>query len=368
MLRFHIVSNPYIPPLKHYCTDAFTNLSLNFSKMMFEHGHQVYFYGVSGYSSDVICTKYVEVMDKKQLGQLSILTDNFTHPELFTNTNQEIINQLSEISKVFAGKVVNEVEQRCQNSFDIVVHIFEPSIKFKKSLIQFQCCHMGGFIAYENNVFVTHDYFEACDKSRVKTSTIIYPWLDPSDYVPASKKREKTLLYMARCSRMKGLNYFLDFSQGLPDYEFIVSGNCIAYDDKSGIMHLEKGEQVDFKLYPNVKYIGIVRGVEKYKLLAEVTALVQPTPYREPCGINVLEAMMCGTPVLTTNFGGFVNTVKHGLTGYLCGSDEWIDNIKKLDQIKGEDCRKHAILNFTETIAYDKYMAYIDLLRKKYQG
>ena len=47
--------------------------------------------------------------------------------------------------------------------------------------------------------------------------------------------------------------------------------------------------------------------------------------------------MICGTPVLTPNFGGFINTVKRGITGYLCGSNDWIENIQKIQDLNSND-------------------------------
>jgi 2-polyprenyl-3-methyl-5-hydroxy-6-metoxy-1,4-benzoquinol methylase len=43
-----------------------------------------------------------------------------------------------------------------------------------------------------------------------------------------------------------------------------------------------------------------------------------PTIYTEPFGGVAVEAMMCGTPVVTTDYGVFPETIEHGKTGFRC--------------------------------------------------
>lgn len=368
MVRFHIIGNPYIPPSKEYCTDAFTNLSLKFSDMMYTNGHTVYFYGPGYYQNDVKCTKYIDYLTREDLRVLQELSNNFTHPELFTNSHAEIINEQKKIYAKCVQLLPPIVECNYIDVNDIVVNIYIClySHYFRKKMIHLHCCNMGGYVYAENTVFVSSDYYLAADKRQVKNSEIIYPWLDPEELYPNETHMSKTLLYLARCTKMKGILKFLRISRSLPDYKFIISGNCIAYDNKNQLLTIENGEIINLKLYPNVEYIGIIKGELKRCLLAGVTALLQPTPYREPCGINVLEAMMCGTPVLTPNFGGFVNTVIDGVTGYLCRDSEWITNILKINQIRRSDCRQYACRNFNQNIAYNKYMTFIQKLQAEY--
>lgn len=69
---------------------------------------------------------------------------------------------------------------------------------------------------------------------------------------------------------------------------------------------------------PGAEYVGLVVGQEKAELLAGARALLAPTTYLEPYGGVAVEAMMSGTPAITTDWGGFVETVTHGRTGYRC--------------------------------------------------
>ena len=50
----------------------------------------------------------------------------------------------------------------------------------------------------------------------------------------------------------------------------------------------------------------------------DLSALIVPSYYVEPfCGVNV-EAQLCGTPVITNDFGAFTETIEPFKTGLLC--------------------------------------------------
>lgn len=72
---------------------------------------------------------------------------------------------------------------------------------------------------------------------------------------------------------------------------------------------------------------GKVEPEQRKKLLSTSSCLFQPMIYTEPCGQNVIEAMLSGTPVIAMNYGGFINAIKEGVTGYLYGKQEIINNV-----------------------------------------
>jgi glycosyltransferase involved in cell wall biosynthesis len=43
-----------------------------------------------------------------------------------------------------------------------------------------------------------------------------------------------------------------------------------------------------------------------------------PTKYLEPFGCSSVESQLCGTPVISTDCGGYVETVEHFKTGLRC--------------------------------------------------
>jgi len=79
-------------------------------------------------------------------------------------------------------------------------------------------------------------------------------------------------------------------------------------------------------------------------------------------GMTNIEALACGTPVITYNSGGSPECVS-SQTGFIIGKGEWKKVPEILEKIKSI---KHETMQH-EALAFDKnknYMEYIDLYKK----
>ena len=76
-------------------------------------------------------------------------------------------------------------------------------------------------------------------------------------------------------------------------------------------------ESVKLGISSEVSFLPSVSSHEKEGLLATCTCVLY-TPENEHFGIVPLEAMLAGRPVLACNSGGPVESIIHGVTGYLC--------------------------------------------------
>ena len=114
----------------------------------------------------------------------------------------------------------------------------------------------------------------------------------------------------------------------------------------------------------NLEIVGYVDVEQRKKLYANAKCTLMPSKYAEPFGFVALESMLSGTPVITTDYGAFPETVCHGLTGYRCRTYEQFREaaIKAPFEIKSNNCRKWAMDNFSyKSVApmYDTYLNYI---------
>jgi glycosyltransferase involved in cell wall biosynthesis len=66
-----------------------------------------------------------------------------------------------------------------------------------------------------------------------------------------------------------------------------------------------------------VRYLGSVGPARRAEILGGSAALLHPIGFDEPFGLSVVEAMACGTPVITYPRGSMPEIVDEGTTGFL---------------------------------------------------
>ena len=109
----------------------------------------------------------------------------------------------------------------------------------------------------------------------------------------------------------------------------------------------------------HVVHIGYVEPKQRSELMRNAKALLAPTHYNEPFGGVTIEALFCGTPTITTDWGGFAENNVHGVTGYRCRTiEQFVWAAKNIDKISRKACYDWAINNFSlERVAlmYEEY-------------
>lgn len=117
------------------------------------------------------------------------------------------------------------------------------------------------------------------------------------------------------------------------------------------------------------EYLGTLKAEERNEYMSRASVLLSPTHYIEPFGSAAVEAQMCGTPVVSTDFGGFVETVEHGKTGFRCSYlGEFVRALKdslKLDPfyIRQRAVEKYSLHNVKHD--YPRYFDRLSLLWEK---
>ncbi len=97
-----------------------------------------------------------------------------------------------------------------------------------------------------------------------------------------------------------------------------------------------------------VEFLGEVSGAEKFQLLGAATCLLNPIRWAEPFGMVMIEALACGTPVITTPAGSAPELVHDGETGYLCrGVGALADALTRVGKLDRGRCRQDAEQRFS---------------------
>jgi len=105
-----------------------------------------------------------------------------------------------------------------------------------------------------------------------------------------------------------------------------------------------------------VVFLGEISEEKKRSLLRDAKGFVFPLQWSEPFGLVMIEAMACGTPVISFPYGAVPEVVKDKETGFIVNSiNEMVDAVKKIDQIEPEKCRKHVEKKFGVFRMVDEY-------------
>jgi glycosyltransferase involved in cell wall biosynthesis len=93
-------------------------------------------------------------------------------------------------------------------------------------------------------------------------------------------------------------------------------------------------------LSEDVRYLGEVPHEEKLALLGDAIALVNPIRWHEPFGLVMVEALACGTPVVSFREGAAPEIIESGETGFLVDDESAMaEAIGHLDEIDRASCR-----------------------------
>jgi glycosyltransferase involved in cell wall biosynthesis len=114
----------------------------------------------------------------------------------------------------------------------------------------------------------------------------------------------------------------------------------------------------------NAEFLGEVGDGDKYRLLGEAMALLNPIQWPEPFGLVMIEALASGTPVVATRQGAAPEIIEPGVTGYLAQDDgELADLLPRAGALSRRACRTAAENRFSaERMTADHLKLYARLL------
>ncbi len=202
--------------------------------------------------------------------------------------------------------------------------------------------------------------------------------------------------------RHEGLDYIATIHHGIDMRAFEVGSGQGGYLLFFGRIHAEKGtveaievaEQAGMPLViagivqdreyfarlveprvdgEQVRYIGPVGPDGRGGLFGGAQALLHLINFDEPFGFSVVEAMACGTPVITRSRGSMPEIVRHGENGFLVGSlDEAVEAVHASAGLDRLSVRASVEKRFDVGRMVDEYLAVyhrvVDLHRSRRAG
>lgn len=207
---------------------------------------------------------------------------------------------------------------------------------------------------YRKMPFVSISNDQRKDLARMNYVATVHHGIDMKRFT-FNPEPEDHLVFFGRFSPVKGPLEAIKFAKKTKQ-KLIMAGKINDFEreyfDKKIAPHID-GEQII--------QMGELDHDEKVELLGKAKALLSPIQWDEPFGLVNIEAMACGTPVITTKRGSLPEIVVDGKTGFLCKTDaEIIKAIKSIDTIDRRACRDHVEEYFS---VQRMVKAYIDLYR-----
>ncbi|MET0627017.1 MAG: glycosyltransferase family 4 protein [Acidimicrobiia bacterium] len=183
----------------------------------------------------------------------------------------------------------------------------------------------------------------------IRYAGVVYNGIDLSSY-PYVTEKDDFLVYIGRATPDKGPALAIEIARraGLP-LAMVVKRNEpfeIAYWDNV----------VAPMLNDEVEVYEAITHEQKVDLLGRARAMVFPIQWPEPFGLVMVEAMACGTPVVTCPAGAAPELVEEGVTGFLRTSlDELGDVVGLIGQCSPAACRARVEARFSSTAMVASY-------------
>jgi len=152
-----------------------------------------------------------------------------------------------------------------------------------------------------------------CKQETMPNMRTIHHGIDLSRYRLVEKKQQY-LSFIGRIAPIKGTHLAIDVTRrtGIP---LKIAGEVQPVNREYFERKIKP--EIDGSL---VEYIGPADLEAKNELLGNSMAMLFPIRWNEPFGLVMVEAMACGTPVLSMPGGSVPEIVQDGISGYICRS------------------------------------------------
>lgn len=334
--RFHLLGLVHLPVSEIFMGCAFTQKIVKMSKMLLSLGHEVFLYGAE--SSDAPCSEFVQTHLLSEIRQEWGSGDNrfeIGYDWKSEGFRHDFNKSPAEVTQRYYRACIDEINERKRaDDFLLLMQgvyqrpvaqgvnlwlTCEPGIGYRGSYARFR--------AFESAYLQNFTYGSEHPKQSINGhyyDRVIPNYFDAKDFPVNLGARDNYFFFIGRLITRKGIHTAIK--------------TCEAIGAK-----LKVAGQGECPTSDLVEFVGYVEPDQRAELMGHARAVFVPTLYLEAFGGVAVEAMLTGTPVLTTNFGVFASTVLDCVTGFRCNTlDDFVWGAQHVDGLDHATIRRHA--------------------------
>ena len=316
-----MIGMPHTVPTVDYTWCAYTTKIMHMIMMLEMRGHEVFVYAGPNFSRFIgppgpdnqnqgvdynyNLPLWTEMADKVVQAALPIVQDG-DFIMMISSSQYPIFKQL----KLMSNKKLIDVEYGVGYSFTKATFcIYESSPHMHATLVSMLSKGSGGRLGGGDTDgkfyhFVAPNYYDT-------------EYLNPYPQITEDSQQwmnnvthggQPYVFFIGRLIFRKGVSIAID-TAALSGYQIIIAGE--GTDKQRFVDHAEK-------IGVRATFVGGVNPVQRQHLFKNAICTLVPTLYLGPFEGVHAESMLCGTPVVTSPFGVFNETVIDGFNGYQC--------------------------------------------------
>jgi glycosyltransferase involved in cell wall biosynthesis len=299
--------------------------------MMKSQGYEIVHYGVEGAQTDA--NEHVDIMTQYEQNQFRG-HDGSDPAKFYSDDCSTDLPLFKEFNKRLRVELMDRVAQN-----DLVLlpmghahHDAVGGLPFKliESGVGYPILYNHAeFKIFESNAW-RHWHQGLANRHGRNYEWVIPNYFNVEDWKFQPKPEPNTFVFLGRICELKGLSVIVEIAKRRPDLRFIICG---------------QGNPRPYLQSKNIIYVPPIKGKMRSMMLGTATAVLMPTIFTEPfAGVSV-EAQLCGTPVISSSYGAFTETIEDEVTGFRCHTlGDYlaaIDRVVHLDRKKISDRARH---------------------------
>lgn len=350
-MRIHLLALPNAQTTREYSLCGFTQATIRFARILKDLGHHVTLYASE--ENEAPCDELVTCIQKEEIQTLLSMGSGWAWEYQSARIESD-----SPLFQIFNSRCATQIEKLKQPR-DIICQITGYPQQYVSNkhpdlmTVEYSIGYKGSFSNYRVFESATWQHMtygaQNIDVGRF-FDAVIPCFFDPEE-LPFCEKPDPYFVYVGRLVELKGIGVACEIAS------------------KAGVKLKIVGHGNKSLITGNHEYLGALDAKSRNEVLSKAMAIIAPTLYVEPFGCSPIEAQMCGTPVISTDFGGFVETVEQGKTGFRCSYlGDFVKAVKKVSELDRKYVRDRAYSLYSLTAATKQYRDYFNRLNLLWNG